>query len=594
MPMCNETRDIWITYNGEVVDTGALRVELERLGHRFQSNSDTEVLLHGYAAWGEAVLHRLRGMFAFGILDLRKERTGGRPVLFLARDRLGIKPLYYARTQQAFVFASELKALVAGGWIGREISPTGLFGYLLTGSVPGPWTIYRDATALQPACSLAVRVDGGSDIRPVTYWQLGVEEPAAISYPDAVAQVRTSLAEAVRLSMESAVPLGALLSGGLDSSAVVALMRESAAGALRTCSIFFDEARYSEAAYASAMARAVGAEHFQRRITAADVLQELEAIHAAMDQPSIDGVNTYFAAQTARQAGLTVALSGLGGDELFGGYPNTFRGGARTLRALRWAQAIPGVAALIGAGIVLWPWRDGWNKLLDALTRRPSAASAYLTRRGLFALREARRLVDPDLWEGMKSFDPMSHAVLQAGSAGEAPGLSDVQYYEWTTRAELGTFTANQLLRDTDMMSMIHSLEVRVPLLDHRLIETLLALPGRFQMRADRPKPMLADAVQDLLPASIRARRDKQGFTMPFEEWMRGPLRARVEDLLREAIRIHRLNASQVLRVWRRFLAGRSHWSRVWALAVLGSRAPGSEATSSSSFRPLIPAIQGE
>jgi asparagine synthase (glutamine-hydrolysing) len=560
---------IWITYNGEIYNTGELRRDLEAMGYEFRSGSDTEVILHGYEAWGPEVVLRLRGMFAFAVYDERGVTSGSRlglsvppgRRLLLARDRLGIKPLYYARVNEGLVFASELKALLASGLAGCEINPAALVGYLLLGSVPCPLTIYGGIDGLPPACTLDLDI-GDASLPPVIrrYWHLPMESEEAVTQADAVDQVRQALHDAVRSHLVSDVPVGAFLSGGLDSSAVVALMRTVSSGPIRTCSMVFEEVEYNEGRYARRVAEAVGAEHHERVITAGEVLDELNRIFWSMDQPTIDGVNTYFVSKTAREAGLTVALSALGGDELFGGYTNTFNGVPRVIQAARLAQMVPGTVPLARAGLRVLPGHRPWRKLVDALARPAVPASAYLACRGLFAPSEVRALVAPDLWEAAsRAFDPV-HAIAEH----VAPGGS---LFSWVSRAELQTYTHHQLLRDTDVMSMAHSLEVRVPLLDHRLVEAVLRLPGAAERNGDRPKSVLVKAVEDLLPPLVRNRREKRGFVFPFDRWLRGPMRGVSSELatsLRDVLR-----PAGVAEVRQAFEAGRLHWSRVWALIAL-------------------------
>ena len=330
MPMAGSDGAVQITYNGEIYNAGVLRAELEAAGphasaRRATPRSFSEGMKPGARRSFPACGACLPWRFSICAQD------PSAPRLLLARDHLGIKPLYYAQTGDAFLFASELKVLLASGLVSREVDPAGLVGYLQLGSVPNPLTIYREITALPPASRLWWTPAGGGMPDPDVYWSLPEDEFDDVDPDEALAQVEALLAEAVAIRLVSDVPLGAFLSGGLDSSAVVALMRQASAGPLRTCSMVFEEAAYSEAPYARAMAEAVGAEHFERVVTAADLRAGLDQILAAMDQPTIDGVNTWFVSQTARQAGLTVALSGLGGDELFGGYPNTFDAGAPAL-----------------------------------------------------------------------------------------------------------------------------------------------------------------------------------------------------------------------------------------------------------------------
>ncbi|MCB8984685.1 MAG: asparagine synthase (glutamine-hydrolyzing) [Ardenticatenaceae bacterium] len=566
MPMGNAAESVWITYNGEIYNAEALRAELEAAGYEFRSHSDTEVILHGYEAWGTAVVPRLRGMFALAIYDRRAGTEQAQ--LLLARDHLGIKPLYVAETATAVLFASEIKVLLASGLVSRAIDPAGLVGYLRLGSVPNPLTIYQGIQGLPPASTLPIAADRPTAGEAQSYWQLPTDEDPGIGAAEAQERMRALLAEAVGIRLVSDVPLGAFLSGGLDSSAVVALMRQATDGPIRTCSMVFAEAAYSEAAYARAMAEAVGAEHYERVITAADLQAELENILAAMDQPSVDGVNTYFVSQTARQAGLTVALSGLGGDELFGGYPNTFGQTPQVYRALKLAAGVPGGTAVARTALTLLPAgrRAQWARVHDALGEPPSPASAYLTRRGLFAPSEVQALVTPEVWAAAQPrFAAAAHVAARAGGNGAAT-------MGWISRAELRTYTHDQLLRDTDVMSMAHSLEVRVPLLDVRLVEAALRLPAAVKRPPDKeargPKPLLAAALGEALPALIRERQDKQGFTFPFAVWLRGPL---AESLLQQAPERGWLNPAAVEKLAVDFAHGRVHWSRLWAVMALAT-----------------------
>ena len=572
MPMANEDRTVWITYNGEIYNTAELRAELEQLEYRFRSDSDTEVILRGYEAWGAEVTGRLRGMFAFAILDERQAPGAAQRRLLLARDHMGVKPLYYAQSRAAFLFASELKALLASGLVSREIDPSGLVGYLLLGSVPNPLTIYQGARALPPATQLKVLPERPEQVIEETYWQLSAEEDEPASAAEAVEEIGVLLAEAVRLRLVSDVPLGAFLSGGLDSSSVVALMREATGGPIRTCSMAFAEPGYSEARYARATANAIGTDHHERVVTADDIADEFEAIVESLDQPSVDGVNTYFVSQTARQAGLTVALSGLGGDEIFGGYPNTFTQVPQMLHALRFVQAMPAGPAAARAILGVIPGKRRWTRVRDALSRPASPANAYLTRRGLFSRDEVRALVPPSIWQaGVEGFDPVQH-VAERAEGGQSASAFDSKTFGWISRAELRTYTHDQLLRDTDVMSMAHSLEVRVPLLDVELVEAVLRLPAALKLnRPAGPKPLLKQAVGDRLPEVVRQRNDKQGFTFPFALWLKGLLREEARSMLGAVQNKGWLQPIAVQEVLADFETGKLHWSRLWALIALGS-----------------------
>jgi asparagine synthase (glutamine-hydrolysing) len=559
MPMAAEGGLVSIAYNGEVYNADALRAELERGGHAFASHSDTEVVLRGYLAWGDAVVERLRGMFAFAVMDLRPSARR----LFLARDRLGIKPLYWTVAGEAFVAGSELREMYASGLVSREVDPAGLVGFLLLGSVPNPLTIQAGVRALEPGHTLSVPLDDPAAVPPPRrYWSLPTDVRALAPGEDPAERVRELLADAVKVRLVSDVPIGAFLSGGLDSGAVVGLMRHVGAETIRTCSMVFEEGAYSEAPLARAAAKLAGAEHYERVVTAGDVRSEFDRLLEATDQPTVDGVNTYFVSQTARQAGLTVALSGLGGDELFGGYAHTFRGMPRMLSLVRAARAVPGGGALAAAALGLAS-SQRMRKAADALRRPASRASAYLACRGMFSPGEVRAMLRPGVWEaGEAGFDAVAHVAERAVHA-NGPA------FNWVSRAELGTYTHHQLLRDTDAMSMAHSLEVRVPLLDHLLVEAVLRLPPEAKTAGEGPKPLLTRAVGDLLPPEVRDRRDKQGFTFPFAVWLKGALREHTRAALDARPDFSLLRRDAVERVWREFEAGRVHWSRVWALAVL-------------------------
>lgn len=556
MPMLTGDGRLALTYNGEIYNADELRAELERAGCTFRSTSDTEVILLGYLAWGENVIARLRGIFAIALYDARG-------TVLLARDPLGIKPLYYAQTDVGLIFASELQALRAGGLVPVEIDPVSVVAYLELGAVPTPRTIYRHIQALEPAtlfrCDLSTM-----ETSATRYWAVPTRERAMPK--DVLAETRAALFDAVRSQLVSDVPLGAFLSGGLDSSAVVALMRQATNGTLRTCAMIFEEAEYSEAPYARAVAEQVGAEHFERVVTAGEVTGEMPRILRSLDQPSTDGVNSYFVSQTARQAGLTVALSGLGGDELFGGYP-TFSAAPRLYQQMRRLQKIPAATTLTRTALGFAPHPARYAKIQDALGSPASPASAYLAYRGVFAPSQARALVTPEVWNASRAFDPVSY--ISARADGDGKYSSDESRFAWTSRAELATYTLNQLLRDTDVMSMAHSLEVRVPFLDHQLVESIVSLPEQTKQNGGAPKPLLQKALGDALPAVVRERRVKQGFTFPFERWLRGDLKKYLSRYAPGAGGF--LVPQAVTRVMNSFERGDMHWSRAWSVLILNA-----------------------
>jgi asparagine synthase (glutamine-hydrolysing) len=533
IPMGSADRRLWITYNGEIYNFAELRAELVRRGHVFRSDGDTEVILHGYAEWGAEVVQHLRGMFGLAILDARNE---DQPRMFIARDRFGIKPVYWARAGGIFQVASEVRGLMAAGLMPNEPEPRGYHGFLVHGSVPAPWTTVRDVFSLPAGHTMSVDDGTYSFSRQVRYWsiQRGNEQ---LSDAEAVEQTRVLLDASVREHLVSDVPVGVFLSGGMDSAAITALAARQLPHPVTTLTVTFDESEYSEGDAAAAFAHRHGTKHVDVRVRSRDFIAEIPAILAAMDQPSVDGVNTYFIAKAARQAGLTVLLSGLGGDEVFWGYDG-FRRGPRLARL----AALPGArlaASLIG--------RLGRGRLEKAAFLTDSGViGVYLLIRGLFSPRRAARLLGAG---------QLPRALMDPGSG----PLDAARYGEM----EMAFYLQNQLLRDTDVFGMAHSLEVRVPFLDHRLVEHVARLPARLKLHRQGNKPLLAAAAEGLIDETVG--RPKRGFTFPFEHWMH---EARA-DLAGEVRRPSPLDERETERVWRAFKERRVHWSRPWALAVL-------------------------
>ncbi len=557
MPMTNQKEDIWITFNGEIYNVDMLRVELEAEGLHFVSESDTEVIVKGYEAWGLGILDRLIGQFAFAIHDQRQNQT------LLARDHLGIKPLYYAAIDEGFVFASELKAVLRSGLVDNTISSNNIVAYLLFGSMPNPLTLYQNIQALEPAHYLLITPDNPT---PARYWQIP-QTIGPVANPEAVReQVSGLLKASVRKRLVSDVPLGAFLSGGLDSSAVVALMRETGADPIKTCSVVFEEKEFSEGSYAASVAKKMDTDHYERVITATDIINDFDHIVMHMDQPTIDGINTYFVSKIAREAGLTVALSGVGGDELFGGYPRTFQEVPSLQRAIQSVKRAPMGAWAASRVMNYMPKPRRWRQVQDALRRPPTLANAYTIRRGLYSTSEVKALVAPDIWQtAIQQFDLGMHVQ-------ELAGAENGDTFAWISRAELQTYTHHQLLRDADVMSMAHSLEVRVPLLDKDLVEYVVCLPAHAKTDATgRPKPLLTAAVRHLLPELVLNRTDKQGFIFPLEHWLRGGMSDQVDEILHSGRLNQFLQPRGIQAVHQDYQNQRIHWSRLWSLVVLGA-----------------------
>ncbi len=545
-----------IVFNGAIYNFRELRTRLESAGRVFRTQCDTEILLGAVAEWGEAALPRLRGMFAFAAWDAREQ------TLLLARDPFGIKPLYYSLgLGGSLLFASELNALLASGHVSATPDPAAAAAYLAWLAVPAPQTIYRNALSLLPG-EAAVWRDGCLTLK--TYWSLRDAAKADLapcgSHAEFTAGLRGKLEDTIRAHLLADVPVGAFLSGGLDSTAIVALMTKVAGARLKTFSIGFEEAGYSEADDAAANARYLGAEHHATVLTGRRVADDIGTLVAALDQPTGDGINTYYASQAARAGGVTVALSGLGGDELFGGYPS-FRDVPRITRWLPVWRRLP----LPARRALLRRWRRGgdtrWLKLADSLEHGRTPAALALLHRAVLAEPARRALLNTDLVGARHPQEDRLHQDL----AGAAPE-------NIISAAELRGYMADVLLRDSDVMSMRHSLELRVPFVDVPLITWLWRQPAGWRTAPAIAKSALVDAVHDLLPPALLSR-PKRGFTLPFDLWMKKELRPFLEDTFSTASagRSGLFNVAAVQAQWQGFADGQDPraWSRVWSLAML-------------------------
>ena len=509
--MASADGNIVVTFNGEIYNYQALRAELEAAGARFRTTSDTEALLHLYARHGALMVHRLRGMFAFAIWDEERRE------LFLARDPYGIKPLYTANDGWTFRFASQVKALLAGGRVSRDPEPAGIVGFHLFGSVPEPFTLYRDIRAL-PA-GHTQRIDRAGPREPVPFANLAAILATGASDPAPAAELserlRAAVRDSVRAHLLADVEVGIFLSAGVDSGALLGLMGDAGQRAIRAITLAFDEFRGTaedEAPLAGQVARRYGAGHIVRRVGEREFREDLPAIIAAMDQPSIDGVNTWFVAKAAKEAGLKVALSGLGGDELLAGYPSF-------VDLPRWRRRFGLLAAVPGLG---WAARPLIRALAPGLAReRPKAlglleyarswAGAYLLRRGLFLPYELKEVMDPDVArEGLRRLQPLRRL---AATLSPDPG-SDVGR---VCVLESAHYMRNQLLRDADWAGMAHGVEIRVPLVDVTLLDLLAPLIPALKPGVG--KAAFARAPSVPLPDEIVARA-KTGFAVPTGAWM--------------------------------------------------------------------------
>ncbi len=540
-PMNDPETGNWIAYNGEVYNFREIRRRLESQGVVFRSQTDTEVVLKAYGQWGQDCVRQFRGMFAFAIWDAHRKE------LFLARDHFGKKPLYYSRAEKRIVFASEVRALVGSGLVAAKLNPAGLLDFLSFGSACDPRTCVAGVESLPMAHYMVVSEKGA---RLQRYWDLTSASMAASG-----TNLPGLLDEAMTLRLISDVRLGVFLSGGIDSSVVTGVLSRQRGGDFSTVSLVFPERRYSERAYARAVARHFRTDHHEVVINQRDVLETLPTIIRAMDQPSIDGVNTYVVSREARRIGLKVALSGLGGDELFGGYRG-FRRIPRLERTLWLATGLPQRARTATAHVLRACARGGAAHKLAAMIGG-EIPHPYLALRTLFTPGEQAALLRErgNALDGSRGM----HSVL------ESLCLDPVNRVSYL---ELHHYLVNTLLRDTDGMSMAHGLEVRAPLLDHKLAESLFAIPGAAKLNSKTPKHLLLSAARVQLPAQV-VYRPKRGFAFPFEGWFRDEFRDEIERvLLHDDTLTDYLDANAVRWVWRRFQEGRTTWARPWALYV--------------------------
>jgi asparagine synthase (glutamine-hydrolysing) len=523
-PLYNEDGSVVVTFNGEIFNFMEVEAELLARGHTFRTRSDTEVIVHAWEEWGTECLRRFNGMFAFAVWDERQK------TLFIARDRLGVKPLYYAETADGrLVFGSELKAIMAVPGMPRRIDPRAVEEYFTFGYVPDPKTIYHDVKKLEPGAYL-LHVRGNRKLAPVRYWDVplaGERRPEGA--PETwEAELRERLREAVRKRLVSDVPLGAFLSGGIDSSAVVAMMREIGAGKILTCSIGFKEPQYDESQYARMVAEAKQTDHKAEVVEASDysLLDQLVGIY---DEPYADSsaIPTYRVCQLARRH-VTVALSGDGGDEDFIGY--------RRYRLFAMEEAVrsrvpEGVRRAVFGPLGRWYPKLDWaprfvrgKTTFQALAR--GTVDAYLHGVSICSQEMRAQLYSPAFRRELQGYDASEvfHGHARGKSFDDA--LSLVQYLDYKT------YLPGDILTKVDRASMAHSLEVRTPFLDYEFVEWAASLPAEVKLRGGEGKAVLKKALEPVLPREVLYR-SKMGFAVPIDVWFRGSLKERLAQTIK-------------------------------------------------------------
>lgn len=574
-PMKDDASGCVVTFNGEIYNFQGLRRELEALGEQFRSSSDTEVVLKAYKQWGLAMVPRLRGIFAMGIWDPRTRSV------HLVRDQLGVKPLYWTEVRngalgkQTVLFASEVRGLLASGVVERRLDPAGVASYLAQGFVVGPNTIVENINLLPPASTLTISAARDGNVHALQcYWTMPSDKGRRVSE----GELREELANTVRMQLVSDAPLGIFLSGGIDSSAVATLASEAQPEAIHTFTIGFEEVELDESQHAARVAEAIGSRHTNVVLREADFVQQLPQAMSAIDQPTFDGLNTYFVSRAAREAGMTVALAGTGGDELFGGYssfvdvPMALRGmswmpGRALNRAVRGASRIGG--SLFWSGLGQAPPQTRWGKIADVASAAHDLLGMYQVSYELFTREAQERLAAPP---------------VRAAQAAQDYGLPAHVAAAWRTRVqgsemlhaisllELSSFIGERLLRDTDAASMAVALEVRVPLLDHVLCETVARVEPAKRYAPLRKKRLLRDIALSRLDPGLFDR-PKSGFVLPIGDWARRRLQPEMDSMISDADLVGRvgLDARTVRTLWTSYVAGKPglYWSRAWSVYVL-------------------------
>ncbi|MBI4373117.1 MAG: asparagine synthase (glutamine-hydrolyzing) [Candidatus Omnitrophica bacterium] len=546
-PISNEDGTIWVASNGEIYNFGQLRHELQGKGHRFKSQTDSEVIVHLYEEEGIGCLEHLKGMFAFALWDEPKRQ------LFLARDRLGIKPLYYAEQNSFFVFASEARAIVGSQLVPNRQDRNALAQFLLLGSIPEPSSGFESVRML-PAGHYLLRNSQGTSLH--SYWSLKeLFEEEGMNGPS----WQELLQEAVRQQLTSDVPVGIPLSGGLDSSTLVALASRVKPGSFHTLTVGFQERDHDESEFANIASRKFHTVHHECPVSGREIREQISPFIKAMDQPTVDGLNTYVMTRLASQLGLRVLLSGLGGDEAFGGYSH-FRHAKLLFQWMFFLNHVPDSMRPFfvdsGAKVFGLFGSTGLRRLVGL--KKPAMGAIYQTYRGLFPSTIVRELLAEEC-------DDLSVSFPEGETDGFKTDLERMIYLEYRH------YLRDQLLRDTDVMSMSHSIEVRVPFLDEQFLASIFSAHAKHRFHSYGNKAWLKEILADDLPISL-VNRPKQGFILPMETWLRRDLKSETEEVLLDGEVSGNspfLKRAIVEEIWTKFLERKIHWSLPWSLYVL-------------------------
>jgi asparagine synthase (glutamine-hydrolysing) len=557
-PMSGLNGRYQLVYNGEFYNYKEVKSALlnDENPYPFQFASDTEVILAAYHKWGIDCVKHINGMFAFAIWDKLKNEV------FVVRDRLGIKPLYYYQNNGIAVFSSEIRSLLASNLVPRKLNKLGLVDYLRYQTVHAPQTIVEAVKLLMPGSFALIKLDAPIQVQEKKYWDFQHSNQYELenkTYKEVCDDVYDLLYKSVERRLIADVPFGAFLSGGIDSSAVVGLMSKNSSKTVKTFTVTFDESEFSEAKYAQLVADKFKTEHHEIRLTSDYFMSELPAALKAMDHPSGDGPNTYIVSKVTKNSGITMALSGLGGDELFAGYEIFNR--SIKLNKYSWIGNLPRITKKI-PGALLKKLRPGIasDKIAELLDLPNfNLESTYPLARQVMLEEKLKKMVSSSSLPS----NAVSHILENLHLNQFSSLLSRVSV------AEMSTYMQNVLLRDTDQMSMASALEVRVPFLDYKLVEYVLAVPDKFKYPIT-PKKLLIDSLGSLLPTEI-VNRPKMGFTLPWKNWMKNEMKQFCEQRMMSLSHRAAFSKVEIQNLWQAFLNNHESvtWSRVWYLIVL-------------------------
>ncbi|MGZ3943372.1 MAG: asparagine synthase (glutamine-hydrolyzing) [Mucilaginibacter sp.] len=549
-PFIDPTGRYVIVFNGEIYNFPEIKAQLP--DYNFISTSDTEVILASYIRWGVKCLGQLNGMFAFGIWD-NLEKT-----LFVCRDRLGVKPLYYYHQHDFFAFASEIRALLSAGLIKKEISDASLEDYLLNQAITAPYTLFKNVYQLMPG-QYGVFQNGEFSVHDFWRIETKIDFPGIDDSEQVKKQIRRLLTESVERRMISDVEIGAFLSGGIDSSIIVALMAQATSNPVNTFSIVFDEKEFDESRFSNIIAKKYNTKHYPITLKPKDFLDELPAALAAMDTPSGDGINSFVVSKVTRQAGFTVALSGIGGDELFAGYPHFML--FHKLKTNRLLRSSPYFLRKLTSEVSNLLWRGIKGNRFAAMvgSENFNIEHQYPLLKQVFSPKAAGKILTKSGY-----FNPLKKIMLDKSEDIERlPVLS--QY----SIAEFLGYTQNVLLKDMDQMSMANSLEVREPFFDYKLVEYVLQVPDNIKYPV-YSKSLLVESFTDFVPPEI-IHRPKMGFVFPWDKWLRHELKSFAESHLALLGQRKQFSAPEIDKLWNMFQKniGGVKWIHIWQLVVL-------------------------